>query len=76
MYTTSNGNTEKIIREMIALERPVLLWHEVVNEQPAFCEDLIAKAHVDRTGRALVQVVHGVDEIEEAISAWRSVWWL
>lgn len=76
MYTTSNGNTEKIIREMIALERPVLLWHEVVNEQPTFCEDLIAKAHVDRTGRALVQVVHGVDEIEEAISAWRSVWWL
>ncbi len=76
MYVHDGGFTTKLVQEAITLERPVLLWHEILNDGSQDVQTWLSNNPKDRTGRELFVVVHNVEEIHQAISAWQNVWWL
>ena len=76
MHANPNGYTEKLINAALTLERPVLIWYEILENAPAFLEALLAKAPKDHAGRELIIVVKNAKDIEAATTAWQLVWWL
>lgn len=58
----------------LALGHPVLIWHEAAGDD--WAKALLEKDLRDREGNRLALVVASAEEVDEALSPWRQVWWL